>query len=501
VFFVLYLCAVAVFVFASRQRDRLEEELSFKGEQLALSLIPPLEATTPDSAAFHYVDAHADGTVSSSDRYFFSMLYFHDIGPEDSVEVKVYSVTHDNVLVAPSCVEVHDRRGIGALGDRTVGFPLRCSFDRTGVWSVVLEARSVRLHPEGDTLYRKQGRAISSDLMPKKVLNLIESAKARLIVTVMDTSIPVRRDWTRLNVSVAMPTLEGPAGAELENRLIVDHALETPAFRLVRGYGKLSIEQQNISRTQFLWSGVAAGGTDTIEVEFRTTRQEAVLNVSRAFFVVRGVEPFLDQPIPKTAYAGEDLTCRISAAGLPDPAAYRWEITEVTGLSETASKVWGSGPLLRYHIPNNFAGKRLRLRATYANRPYKVICPVSYEMGTASFLIPVIDPPTRISVSLPSRPTISQAINFTVLQYSEPEFMYDRPLRRLKDVKVELWRLGGTEGFLTRDLIRTDVSMTGMGRFQITRSGETGVMKAPSRVQLIITAQEAKYEREFILFP
>ncbi|MBI5647577.1 MAG: hypothetical protein HY962_11655 [Ignavibacteriae bacterium] len=502
VFFVLYLCAVGVFVIVSRERDTREAVLRARSEVVVRSFLRPLTLELPDSVVTVYVDADSRGRVAPGARTYRDRIVVADIGPRDSVGVELMSLSLDNTLISPAAVAVHGRRGVGELRDRTVAFPFECRFDQTGDYVLTFDAHARRIRLGDDGLYHYGDVSFSSGAVDAELVRRLEHARTSLRVHVRDTSATRTFAWARMRAAVETQSIATARGYQVNNTITVTHPLPVSSARIVRGYGAIELHSHSTSLSEYHWSGTARGGSDTVTVEFRIDKTGQVVDVLQVSFVVNSVEPFLDSAVPEYVYAGEDLACSISVAGLTDTRAYRWELLEVAGGSKASVKDTGVGTQIRYHLPNNFAGKVLRVRATYRGKPYEYISPLSYEGGTSTFTFRVVDPPTHINVELPARPRLLQPISFTARMFSDPRYEQDRPVASLKDVDVKLWRVSGGVGYRKKDLIRTDLTMLSMGRFQISvrRGNEQDTVAVPARVRLEIRARKTQVEKEFTLY-
>ncbi|MDH7516570.1 MAG: hypothetical protein QHI48_11935 [Bacteroidota bacterium] len=500
VFFVLFLGAVGMFVFASRERDIVEERVHARYAAVVRAVIPPLRLQPFDSALTHYVDADTAGSVAPRHRAFHSAVLVPDIGPDDRVEVTVISLAHDDVLVSPQEVSVSPRRGYGDLGDRTALFPFTCMFNRTGRWSLTLEARAQRIHPAGEERLRYRDAVFPAALVSDTLRESLEKARVTLDIRVEDTSHARHADWAVLKASAERSEISTALGMEIENILTVRHSIDQPEARVIRGFGSVEAFTRSTSETTFRWWGIPRRREDTVVIEFRTERNRVVKDVIRLPFAVHAVEPFLVSPVPDVAYAGEELGCNIMAKGLANEKAYSWELSEIAANREPVLKTSGKGPVVRYEIPDNFQGRVLRLKAMYYSRLYPVTCPLSYERGPSVFPIKVTAPPTHIEVQLPERPSLSQDILFTVYRYADPKFRGKQWASRIQDVKVEFVKLAsGTSR--PDEPINFDVKNESHGRFRISVMSDRYSLALPAPVRLKITSATARYEREFTLYP
>jgi hypothetical protein len=499
-FFILYITAVAAFVIVSKQREAVEQRVDVRYRQIAETFIRPARMHFDSDTVFHYVDAEQSGLVAPGAETFETTVYVDDISPGDSAVLTLVSVARDNALISPSTVRIGGRRGVGELQDNRIAFPVRYRLSRTGAYTLTFEARTTRVHAQGDSQLRYHDVVFPADLLPASSLEAIETATASLALQVEDTSYANARDWMRLRVAAEKNEVTSAVGYGVENRFTVTHSYPAPTARVVRGGGRIEIVTRSTSQTEFLWHGTPARGTDTVTVEFRVEKGGRLMNVSRHSFAMTGVEPFLQQHVPDVVYAGEELRCSVNVAGLPNAREYHWDLSEVTGDRVISRKDSGVGPNVAYVIPNNFANKTLRIRGFYNNAAYACISPLSHQRGSSVFTLRVIEPPTHIRFEPPAHPTLLQTFPLTAFRYNTAETKNWRPVPHPDSVRVTVRMFDPKKSDKDIEYLPVMVTMTEPGRFHFSIRRSFVALKNPVRVLVTIRAFEAELEREFTLY-
>jgi hypothetical protein len=499
-FFILYLTAMAAFVIVSRQRDVVDRSADERSRRMVASFIRPADIHFDRERVSHYVDADSTGRVARASREFTTSVTVDDVSPEDTVTMTLVAIARDNALISPSVVTVGGRRGEGDLRDNRVSFPVRCYFEQTGSYALTFEARTRRVHAHSDSLLRYHRVLFAAELISDTLLERLETATATLTVDVEDTSYVVQRDWMRMRVESRAQDLLVAAGTPVRTLFSVGHTFPAPSARVVRGGGAIVPVTRSTTMTEFAWTGTATRGTDTVTVEFRAERSGRVLQVVQSSFAVTGVEPVLVEAVPEVVYAGEELSCSVAVAGLADAAAYSWELLEASGTRDIARKDSGTGPRVAYLIPNNFAGKTLRIRARYRGLLYPRISPTSFERGESVFTLRVLEPPTHLRFDPPAHPVLLTSFPFTAYRYNTPQTKNWHPVGSANDVKVVVQMFDPKKPPQDIEFLPIVVTMKEPGRFVFTIRHEFVAIKNPVRVLVTIRAFESEIERDFMLY-
>jgi hypothetical protein len=494
VFFILYLMAIVVLAVLSKERDRFDSELRQRTENIVRTLLAPVPISLENDTLFVFVDAAGTADVIRAGvRPFVTTLTLTDIGPEDDVRISLSSILRDNVLISPQAVRILGRRAVGSLEERTVVFPVECTFTRKGTYSLrfTTETKRVREHIPG--FYTFRGTVFSDSLIPPSVLRGAETAIRTLTVVVEDTSIAVPLPVDPIEVSFSRDAVTTALGFEEDNPITITQAFLDPDIRLVKGAGHIDRQNTGAALPLYSWRGIATKRLDSIVVQSRVHRQAGGKDISRTSFVLRAVPPFLRQAPPEVLYAGEDLFASIAVDGLDNEALYSWQLFEIVSTGAVARKDSGVGPVIRYHIPNNFVGKTMRVLGHYKGRPYRCITRVSYSGSPAVFDMPVVEPPLQIALTLPATVTAAQVFQFTAMRYSSPRYANDWPVASLQDLHISMMKEDGTA-------IRVIPEAIAKGRFRFMIADRSAISPSGNRVVLTIRSKSETVTRRFTVY-
>jgi hypothetical protein len=263
--------------------------------------------------------------------------------------------------------------------------------------------------------------------------------------------------------------------------------------QIVRGRGRLEKTSGADRRLEYRWTGNVTSAPDTVVIESRLVRGAGGKDIARVMFTVEGTQPYLRHPLPAALYAGEELELDISVAGLEEADLYSWALYEEAGDSDLLLKSEGRGPLVQYRIPNSYGGKLLVLEARYRGQPYRQLSARTHKSGTSRFSLPVLEPPTQITLDLPERASVMGSFRFAASRYIDPRFRGEQPIDRLADVRVELFDE-------QNNLIRTDVSMVRKGEFTFIIQDKDRISASGERVIVHVQAVEASVRAIMVLY-
>jgi hypothetical protein len=493
-FFVLFLVAILAFAVLTRQRNAADNELVHRTEHIFETLFAPAPIDLESDTLYWYVSqADSSGRFRAPDSPFITSLTLPDIGPEDAVRMTLTALLRNNVLISPQCVRILGRRAVGDLADRTVMFPVQCSFTHTGVYALRFTASAHRVHAAHPGYYSYRGTMFPDTLIPRGMLDRAETVSRTLNIVVEDTSVDTPLPVEPLEVSFTRRSIRTAIGFEEENPIALTQAFLEPRVRLIKGSGR--IERRNIDAATpvYMWRGTATKRVDSIVVESRVQRHAGGKDIARTSFVLRAVPPFLRQPLPPVLFAGEDLTAVIAVDGLDNDASYSWQLFEAARGGEVVKKDSGNGPVIRYHIPNNFTGKTLRIVGFYQGKPYRCIAPDSHAGSPLSFDIPVVEPPLQVAMSLPAAVPASFLFQFSAMRYSSARYLNDRPVANLQDLTILLTKENGTN-------IRLIPETISKGRFRFSIANQGLISRTGDQVILRISSGDDVYTRRFTVY-
>jgi hypothetical protein len=494
IFFIIFLTTLVVFAVLSKERDNIDRSLLEQSRAIIRTLLPPAPVELESDTVYHYVDADdSTGALAPDAEPFSTTIVVHDIGPEDTVSLTTRSISRGNVLISPSIVSIGEREARGRLEDRTVAFPVRFAFGRTGMYTLRMNIRTRRIHDAADGRRRYRSLSFPKGMIPDLLIEAAEVSSPTLCVAVEDTSIYTVRAIERLTIAVENKSISGAIGFEESNAISVSQSFFDPTIRILQGFGAIERNATASKPGQFVWRGIPRREDDIVVLEARINRKAGGKDVARTAFAVRARQPFLANPVPSVAYAGEDLVCDVSVEGLDDLLQYQWELSEVVTSVDAAKKDMGRGPVVRFHIPNNYAGRSLRISALYRGRRYGTIARDSYVGSRSEFSIPVVEPPVRIAFLPPDRPTTASLYKFSASMYSSPKYQNEQPVSGLKDVRIVLEKQNGTP-------IKVLAEMLTRGRFQFVVEDRDAIDPSGERVILTIRAKGATLTRRFTMY-
>lgn len=476
---------------AARERSVEEESRTRASLELLARLLPRVPVRTESDTIFFHVSADEGGRITSGMPASFDILV-SDIASDDSIVVTMYGLTHRDTLVSHGSFGIGARRGMGPLEELTVRFPVTCAFTQTGTYVMHLAARSVRAHPQGDSAYSYRSRLLPRTPLVDALLQNVERDTILIPIVVEDTTRRSTHLGLPLKIRTSRQQFESAIGVEESVLVMVNNAGLSPHLRIVRGGGRLTPAEGDGREAMWVWRGVIGALSDTVTIEARLHRGAGADDLATANFTITPRLPLLTAPLPASVYAGEDLICDVRVAGLVNPQLYKWEVIETANDGSTIVKASDYGTRVLYHIPTNFAGKTLRLRALYNGHPYRFIDPVSHAGGPSTFSFAVKRPPTRIEFNPPAVVRPDHIFEFTAANWASESYRTDQPVGRLADVSVEISTESGR-------LLKPIVSMIRRGRFQFSFEKVVQDASISGRLTIVIRSFEAEVRRTVTL--
>lgn len=168
------------------------------------------------------------------------------------------------------------------------------------------------------------------------------------------------------------------------------------------------------TRGKWVWTGrFNEAGTKTITVSARDNRGAGALSVAKPIsFNVNVRQPFIrgKQPSKVRAYAGELFMMNINVHGLESSNEYSWTIT-----ADGQQVLDSAGPVVRYYIPEAWAGKSITIRSSYNGRSYswQDSSATSGELKPSEFTFKVNTPTDRIYPNFEADVVYPQNFEFT----------------------------------------------------------------------------------------
>lgn len=487
IFFILYLTAIIGFVVVSKERDKNDERMQHLNERIIRTFLPQLPMALEQDTVRWYVDADSSGIIAGDIPMFSDKVYVRDIGSEDKISVRLHSKKYNSLLNFDDIVSVGERIGVGRIVDRTVYFPVSAMFPRTGTYALNFTATATRVHEIAPGRFRYHGITFDTTLVSRAMVAQLEHSTTTLTVQVIDTSVEHVKTLEPLQLTAERQSIASAIGFKEVNIIETNLAWSDPRVEIIRGSGRLERMNGDRRSAQYRWTHTVTALPDTVLIEARLDRNAGGKDIARVGFTVSGVQPFLRSPLPTALYAGENLDLRIAVDGLDDEQRYSWALYEAAGADEPIEKDAGSAPHVRYRIPNSFGGKRLIVDARYDGRPYRWISSRSDAAGESRFILPVLNPPTRITVNLPARASVMETFRFSASRYTDPRFRGEQPVDRLSDVRVDLFDE-------ENNLIRTDVSMVRKGEFTFIIQDKELIRPEGERVVVQVHAAEASVQ-------
>lgn len=487
IFFILYLTAIIGFVVVSKERDKSDERMQQLNERIIRTFLPPLPLAVEQDTVRWYVDADSSGIVSGELPLFTGKVVVLDIGSDDEVRLRLHSKKYNELLTFEDFVTVGDRTAIGRVEDRTVYFPVSAVFSRTGTYQLNFTAESRRVHESASGRFRYRDIRFDTTLVSRAMIGRLERADIAMTVQVIDTSVEKVKTLEPLRMTVERQNITSAIGFEEVNTITTNLGWSDPQVELVCGAGRLQRMPGDDRSVRYRWTHTISPLPDTICIEARLQRNAGGKDIARGRFTVAGVQPFLRTPMVSALYAGENLDLDIAVEGLENEDRYSWTLSEDAGAGDLIEKTSGQRPRVQYRIPNSFGGKRLIVDARYDGRPYRWISSRSNAAGDSHFMLPVLKPPTQISVDLPASASVMETFRFTASRYMDPRFRGEQPVDRLADVRVELFDE-------EHNLIRTDVSMVRKGEFTFIIQDKDLIRPEGERVIVLVRAAEASVQ-------
>ncbi len=488
IFFILYLTAIVGFVVVSKEREKIDEGMHALNEHIVRTFVPPVPMAPESDTLSCYVDADSNGIVIGEARLFRTKVFVHDIAPDDAVTLTLHSVLHNGTLTTPDVVTIGRRTAVGSIHENTVCFPVLCMFPRTGTYEINIAASARRVHETKAGEFRYRDIVFDTMLVPRAMVDRLEQGRIRLTVVTEDTSLERNKSVQDLRMYVDRVDISSAVGFVEHNRIAVNLGWAAPKVRIIRGGGALEEISRSDRMVEYRWSGTVTQLPDSVEIEARARRDAGGKDIARIGFAVRGVLPVLRSVPPEQLFAGEDLDFDIGVEGLDDPLQYSWKLFEEAGQGETLLKTEGRGSQVRFRIPNSYAGKRLLVDARYNGRPYRFLSRESHASGDSRFVLPVIEPPTRIEAELPLRAPATASFRFTASRYNDDRFRGEQPIDRLADVRVEIINEAGDE-------LKCEVWMMRKGEFEFSLVDRAGLRKGGGRVIVRIHAGGSTLQR------
>ena len=167
-------------------------------------------------------------------------------------------------------------------------------------------------------------------------------------------------------------------------------------------------------------------------------------------------------------------------------------LEEVADIGAPVKKDSGRGPIIHYRIPGSFAGKRLRVQATYNQNPYRFIDSRTYTGSMSVFDFTVTDPPAQIAFEPPARAHIATIFQFTAARYDNPLYRDTRPVGRIQDTKVVVKNEAGV-------VVPTVVVMVGKGRFEFSLEDKEFIRPGGEWIDISIRIGTATVERRVFI--
>lgn len=157
------------------------------------------------------------------------------------------------------------------------------------------------------------------------------------------------------------------------------------------------------------WEGTfEKAGEHTVRLDGRDTRGAGALSRDEASFRVKVKWPVSISTV-SDAFAGELFRKNLSVAGLEDRSKYRWEAS-LDGVRIAA----GDGSMAEFPLPDDAAGRTLRVQGFYGDRIYPVAIDEE-RLGDSRFSYEVLSTPVRfrnISFSRGGEYPVNQEFRF-----------------------------------------------------------------------------------------
>jgi hypothetical protein len=493
IFFVLYLTALVGFVVVSKERDKRDIEIERQKDVFLRSFLKQASISFEGDTLRWYVSSENGSIVSDAyGREFQVDMRVSDIGPQDSIAVRINAVTHNNLLVSPVVVMPVGRKYVGELQDRVVSFPLRCNFTSTGVYDVTVTAFTKRVHFYDKLNYQYRDIIFPKDVISAEVLDRIEETRAQVTIVVEDTSLSNPLDVANIALLSENSIIESATGFQEQNTLTVNLGFYKPSLSIIQGQGTLELLSSDNRIESYLWRGPVGLRPYTVVIEARVDRKAGGKDIARTSFKVQPQLPYLVTPIPEFAFSGETFLVDVNVEGLKDQEKYSWELFESMGNGKLLSKISGAGPKVRYHIPSGFAGRTLIVEAKYKGRPYLQINPVSGQQHESQFAFKVIDPPVHVVEQIPSTIRLTETVRFAAYKYSSTENRFDQPVNSLEDVYVSLTGENGAR-------FTTNVRMVAPGKFEFAVIHDADLKNERLNATLRIQIHEERIEKNVTL--
>jgi len=494
IFFILYLSAVVGFVLITKEQEHLRAGFERRMTNLMKTFLAPVTIEFESDTLYCYVSADASGILSTRSQQFSTNVLVRDIGPDDSIAMKLVSISRNDVLISPNIVKIGERRGLGTLGEMTVFFPLSIRLMHTGTYNLKLHALTNRIHPAGGGKLRYRTTVFDSTIISDVMHTEVENSIADITLIVLDTAVVTSRSVEPLRMVISQPEMNTVFGREVENALSVNHAWFEPVVRIISGPGRIEHGTSTSSQAKFFWKGAISTTFDSVVLESRIDRKAGGKDIARGTFFLHAQEPMLIIPYPSNVYAGEDLSCNVSVTGLGIEKEYSWQLFEISASNVLVKKASGVGPQIQYHIPNNFSGKRLFLVARYQGKEYQYIHPLSYQKSDSRFEWRVNDAPIQIRFSPTGHFSASRNYRFSVSQFSDPKYNADNPLSDLSEVSVTLAKANGTN---LRVLVER---LNAPGQFQFMIENKNLLASSGEMVTVFIRAHGQEVQKTIMMF-
>jgi len=493
IFLILYLTAVVGFAVVSRERSLESEYWSERVEKAIETFLPRLPLTAESDTMRWYVNgSDTNGLVTGYNEVFQTQIIVSDIHADDNISMNIHSIIRDSLLTSPELLRVGKRSGRGPLEDMIVSFPLSGVFPYTGKYTVNLVGRSTRVRETAPGRFRYRDRHFDSTLASRDLIASLERNVVSFTVNVIDTSMHPVKTFEPLWMSVERTEIVSAIGFEERNTILTNLGWASPDVSVVRGGGRLIRVSSTDRQTEYQWVGRTPSYSDTVVVEARLQRNAGGKDIAVASFAVSGVVPYLIVSPPQLLYSGEELTIDIRITGLEQEQLYTWELFEDAGSRFPVSKLKGSGPLVTYRIPSNYAGKLLAVEARYSGLPYRFISRTSHASGQSRFVFPVISPPTRIEMQFAENITAVQSHRFKASRFFDPRFAGEQPIDRMMDVKVEVVTGDGR-------VLPTEISMIRKGVFEFLIKDPERIARGGEYALLRISAGETTVHRNVFI--
>jgi len=373
-----------------------------------------------------------------------------------------------------------------------VNFPVSAAFLRTGTYHINFTARARRVYETTPGKFVYHATVFDTTLVPRDMLNSLEQGGVTLTVEVIDTSVSEPKSLEGLALEIERSSISSAIGFEEVNTIRCNLGWSEPEVLIVRGGGRLQRMSATERHLTYRWTGTVTSLPDTVVIESRLSRDAGGKDIARVMFSVGGTQPYLTTPLPSALYAGEELELNVGVTGLEEEDLYTWTLFEEAGGGDLLLKSEGRGPRVQYRIPNSYGGKLLVLEARYRGRPYRHLSARTHQAGTSRFSLPVLEPPTRISVDFPQRASAMESFRFSASRYIDPRFRGEQPIDRLSDVRVDIYDE-------QNNLIRTDISMIRKGEFTFIIQDKDLISASGERVIVHVHAEESSVRAIMLL--